>query len=185
MIANNKDIENAKGLEVGAKAPAFTTVDHNGKEFSLKTAIRKGPVVLIFYRGHWCPICNRHLSHLQDSLEIIKNFGATAVAISPEKTEFLNLTKQKTEADFRLLHDKDYKISEAYDVAFKPDNQTIKKYNKHLNADLENAHSESSTTLLPIPATYIINSSGKIIWRHFDPNYKNRSSMKNIINQIK
>ncbi|PJB59866.1 MAG: alkyl hydroperoxide reductase, partial [Bacteroidetes bacterium CG_4_9_14_3_um_filter_41_19] len=130
-------------------------------------ALKKGPVVVIFYRGQWCPVCNKHLSHLQDSLQLIYEKGATVIAVSPEQSEFLKRTAEKTHASFSLLYDEGYKISDLFDVTFKPDTMTTIMYNTLLSANLKKANTDDSQRL-PIPATFIIGTDGKIVWRHFD-----------------
>jgi peroxiredoxin len=178
-----RSVEEAEGLPVGSQAPLFTAQDQHDSTFQLQEALNQGPVVMIFYRGQWCPVCNKHLSHLQDSLELIHGKGGKVIAISPEKPELLDKTAQKTNAAFTLLHDKDYAIAKAYDVIYQPDKKKRIMYNTMLGANLDEAHSDDSERL-PIPATYIINPDRTIIWRQFDPNYKNRSSVAEILRQL-
>jgi peroxiredoxin len=178
-----KKVDEPKGLPVGEKAYLFKVTDQQGQEYSLQDALEKGPVVVVFYRGQWCPVCNKHLSALQDGLDKIYATGATVVAISPEKTEYLQKTAAKTGAKFTLLHDKDYKIAQGYDVLFLPASTTRAMYNTALRAKLGEAHSDDSEQL-PIPATYIINKDGKITWRHFDPDYKKRATVEEIVNAL-
>lgn len=175
-----RSADEAKGLATGQKAPLFSAIDAENELFNLSQALESGPVVLIFYRGHWCPVCNKHLSSIQDSLNQILDKGATVVAVSPEKPEYLEKMSKKTKAEFRLLYDEDYKISDAYDVTFTPDNRQLVLYNTVLNAKLKETHSDDSQRL-PIPATYIISREGRIAWRQFDPDYKNRSAVKDIL----
>ncbi|NCQ10814.1 MAG: redoxin domain-containing protein, partial [Bacteroidetes bacterium] len=92
-------------------------------------------------------------------------------------------TAEKTHASFSLLYDEGYKISDLFDVTFKPDTMTTIMYNTLLGANLKKANTDDSQRL-PIPATFIIGTDGKIVWRHFDPNYKNRSTTKQIIENI-
>ena len=167
------------GLEVGTLAPQFSAVDADGKTVSLQQFLDKGPVVMVFYRGQWCPVCNKHLKTLQDSLEQISALGATVLTISPQKPEFLNEMAEKTKAKFPLLYDEDYTIMDSYKVTFTPPAATTLMYNVLLGAELKKSQSDESQRL-PVPATYIINSDGKIVWRQFDPNYKNRSTVKDI-----
>jgi peroxiredoxin len=138
---------------------------------------------VIFYRGQWCPICSRHLSILQDSLTYLEDKGVKVVAISPEKQENLKKTEEKTDASFTLLYDEDYKISKMFDVLFRPDEETITVYNERLDANLAEAHSDQSQRL-PIPATFIINQEGEVVWRHFDRDYKERASISQIIEHL-
>ncbi|MFC0875634.1 peroxiredoxin-like family protein [Saccharicrinis sp. FJH2] len=175
--------EDAKGLNTGTKAPLFSAIDADSSEFNLSAALKDGPVVLIFYRGFWCPVCNKHLATIQDSLSLVTKKGATVIAVSPEKPEYLNKMKEKTGAQFRLLYDEGYKIADAYDVTFTPPPATLFTYNTVLNAKLKETHSDDSQRL-PIPATYIINTKSTIIWRQFDPDYHNRSTVKDILKNL-
>lgn len=177
------NIENATGLQVGDTVIDFHAIDKYDSMFNLKSALQDGPIVLVFYRGQWCPFCNRHLSDLQDSLSLVTSKGAQVIAVSPEKPEYLGKMTKKTGAEFNLLYDKDYKIAEQFGVLFAPDSATIRKYNTFLNANLQEAHGNDQE-LLPIPATYVIARDGTIVWRHFDPNYKNRSSVMEILKNL-
>ena len=161
----------AEGLSVGVTAPAVNAKDANNKVFSLEAALKEGPVIMIFYRGFWCPVCNKHLGQIQDSLKMIEEKGATVIAVSPEKPEYLGIMAEKSGAEFTLLYDDGYKIADAYDVTFKPSTSTLSMYNTALGAKLKETHSDDSQRL-PIPATYIIGTDGKIVWRQFDPDYK-------------
>ena len=89
MPQNTRSAEAAMGLPVGVKAPDFQAIDADSVTFRLAEALNTGPVVLIFYRGHWCPICNKHLGVVQDSLKLITDRSATLVAVSPQKPEYL------------------------------------------------------------------------------------------------
>lgn len=172
-------VDDARGLETGMKAPFFKAIDADNKQFELSDALERGPVVIIFYRGSWCPVCNRHLATIQDSLKLITDKGASVVAISPEKPEYLGEMAEKTGARFSLLFDEGYKIANAYDVTFVPKRFELLIYNTVLGANLKDAHSDD-TQQLPIPATYVIDKNGTIVWRQFEPNYKKRSTIKDI-----
>lgn len=178
-----QDIKDVKGLEIGSIAPVFQATDAHGNIFNLKKTLEEGPVVLIFYRGYWCPVCNKHLGSLQDSLKQIEARGAKVIAVSPEKPEYLNKMANKTGAEFTLLYDEGYKIAKAYDVNFMPDMMNRLTYNIFLGANLKKTHSDDSQRL-PIPATYIVNPEGIIIWRQFDPDYHKRSSVRDILDAL-
>jgi len=102
------------------------------------------------------------------------------VAVSPEKPELLKMTQEKTAASFTLLYDEDYQISEAFDVVFLSDENTLNIYNSRLGANLKDAHSDQSQRL-PIPATFIIDQDRKVIWRHVNPDYKQRATTAEIL----
>ena len=178
-----KTVEEAEGLQVGTDAPVFKALDADSNEYDLGQALNSGPVVMIFYRGYWCPHCNKHLALIQDSLDLIHALGASVIAISPEKPVYLEKIRKKTGSEFTLLYDEWYRISDAYDVTFLPDEKKIRKYNTFMGANMTETHSDE-TNRLPIPATYIIDQNGKIVWRQFDPNYKNRSKVGDILNAL-
>ena len=183
MAQEYKSVSEVKGLAVGAKVPMFTAEDQFGDSYKLSEALKKGHVVILFYRGQWCPVCNRYLSQVQDSIQQIYSMGASVIAISPEKPELLQKTQEKTKADFVLLHDKDFKIGEAFDVVFMPDAKQINMYNVQLNAHLEEASSDG-TARLPVPATFILDKNGVVVWKQFNPDYKIRASVKEILDHI-
>lgn len=178
-----RSAEEAEGIKAGSPAPAFTATSMQGNDFSLQKALDNGPVVMIFYRGHWCPVCNRHLKAIQDSIYLVEQHGATLIAVSPERVPLLGRTAEKTGAEFTLLHDEDFRIAKAYDVHFLPGEEDRIMYNTVLGARLEQAHSDDSQQL-PIPATYIIDENGTIVWRHFNPDHRIRASMEDIVNVL-
>ena len=166
-----------KGLTAGTKAPSFSGVDQNGKKVSLQDLLKeKKSVVLFFYRGQWCPYCNKHIKELQDSLQLLTGKNAYVIGVTPETSENISKTIKKTKAGFSIIQDKDDNIMKAYGVNFMMDDATFTKY-KGYGIDLE-ANNGNSRHTLPVPATYIIDRSGKIKYVHFDPNYQKRASVK-------
>ena len=171
-----------KGLNVNDTAPNFTSIDQNGKTIELKELLKKGSVVIVFYRGEWCPYCNKQLKQLQDSLVLITNKGASLIAISPESLENIAKTIQKTKSTYSIISDDSLKIMSAYKVSFALDRKTIIKYKGYgINLNKTNG---SNGNNLPVPAVYIINKEGKISYRYFDVNYKNRVSVKEILKHL-
>ncbi|MEP6738523.1 MAG: peroxiredoxin-like family protein [Chryseolinea sp.] len=174
--------EKPQGLKVNDTAPEFSAKDQFGKEVSLKSLLKKGPVVVMFYRGQWCPYCNKQLSGMQDSLEMVTSKGATVLAITPEKQENISKTIEKTKASFPILYDDGLKIMKSYQVAFQLDEASIEKF-KGYGIDLNEANGSNGASL-PVPALYIINKNGKITYRHFDPDYTKRPSVKEIASHL-
>jgi peroxiredoxin len=124
-----------------------------------------------------------HVRKLQNSLEQIKEKGASIVLITPEKQENIQKTILKTSVSIPVLYDKDYQIMKDFDVQFLPAKTLRIMYNTILRADLKNAQSDDSQTL-PVPATFVIDTNGTIIWRHFKRDYKRRSKIKDILDQL-
>lgn len=170
------------GLKVGDVAPNFEAKDNTGKLFSLKKVLKKGDVVIVFYRGQWCPFCNKALSHLNDSLALITAKGATVVAISPETEQNVVKTVEKTKATYPVISDKDLSILKAYKVNFAVEPKVIEKYKKY-NIDFAVINGSNGATL-PVPATYVIGKNGKIKYVFFNPDYRVRPSVQSILDQL-
>lgn len=171
-----------KGLNVNDKAPFFTAKDQNEKAVSLEGQLKKGPVVLMFYRGQWCPYCNKQLMQLEDSLQLITAKGATLIAVTAEKPENISKTIEKTKAVFPILFDDSLSIMKSYDVAFAVDAKTIKTYKKY-GIDFNEANGKNGANL-PVPALYIISSEGKITYKYFNPDYTKRPSVAEIVEHL-
>ena len=184
VTANLHAQEKPEGLFINSKAPDFKAKDQNGNEIVLKDLRKKGPVVLVFYRGYWCPYCNKELQRLEDSLQLIRDKGAQLVAITPEKQEGVSKTVEKTKSSFSIISDDELKIMKAYDVAYQVDDKTVSRY-KMANVDLiANNGQKPGAVYLPVPAVYIIGKDGEVKYRFFDPNYKNRPFVKDILDNL-
>lgn len=174
--------EAPEGLFLNSKAPDFKAKDQNGKEIRLKDLLKKGKVVLVFYRGEWCPYCNKNLQKLEDSLQLIVDKGATLVAVSPEKPESIAKTIEKTKAEYSILYDENLKIMKAYEVEFEIPENTLKRYrNAGIKIDEING---KNGNYLPVPATYIIDKEATITYRFFNQDYKKRPSVKEILDHL-
>jgi peroxiredoxin len=173
-----------EGLFINSKAPDFKVKDQSGMEVSLKELRKKGPVVLMFYRGNWCPYCNRHLAKMQDSLQLIAEKGATLVAITPEQAEGVAQTIDKTKAVYSILSDTEMKIAKAYKVDYAVDDRTVNRY-KNAGIDLLQTNGQKGKAMLPVPAVYIINKDGAITYRFFEEDYKKRPSVRELLAEIK
>ncbi len=108
-----------KALRVGDRAPDFELPGASGKKVKLSELIARGPVVVTWYRGGWCPYCNIALRGFHKSLPEIRAAGATLVAISPETPDNTLSTAEKNHLDFEVLSDHGNKVAHAYGVAYK------------------------------------------------------------------
>jgi len=178
-----KDSHIPLGLKAGDKAPDFTGYDQKGKQVELKKLLEKGPVVLFFYRGKWCPVCSRYLNHYQDSLNIIIDQGFNVVAITPESIENVEQTVAVHNISFTVIYDCQENIMKDYDVMFNVTKAYQDKILSSLSTDIAKNNGRDAARL-PVPATYIINKEGIIVAVQFDPNYQNRASVKWIIRNI-
>ena len=171
------------GLKSGATAPEFTATDNAGKTLDLKALLRSHKaVVLFFYRGQWCPYCNKQIKQLQDSLQLLTDKGAYVIGVTPETGDNINKTIDKTHASFSIIQDKGYQIMKAYDVNYTV-NDALYSRLKGYGVDLEK-NNGNKDHVLPVPATYVIDRSGKISFVQFDKDYTRRASVSSILNAL-
>ena len=176
--------QSPEGLFINSKAPDFKAKDQNGNEIVLRDLRKKGPVVLLFYRGYWCPYCTKELQKLEDSLSLIKEKGAQIIAVTPEKQEGISKTLEKIKASYSIITDEEMKIMKAYDVAYQVDAKTVSRY-KMANIDLAaNNGQKPDAVYLPITAVYIISKDGEIKYRFFDQDYRKQALVKDILNNL-
>jgi len=169
------------GLKNGTVAPEFAATDNSGKTLDLKALLKSHKaVVLFFYRGQWCPYCNKHIKELQDSLQLLTGKGAYVIGVTPETSENISKTIDKTHASFSIIQDNGYKIMKAYGVNYVVDDVMLERL-KGYGVDLEK-NNGNTDHVLPVPATYIIDRSGKIIFVHFDKDFRNRAAVSALLN---
>jgi peroxiredoxin len=177
-----KEGENA--LKVGEKAPNFTLPNPEGKLSSLDTLLEKGPIVITFYRGDWCPYCNLQLRALQARLPEIDALGATLVAISPQVPDG-SLTKSEiSEMDFIVLSDQDAKVAAQFGVAWKVPEFLSEHMRVGRKLDLDEINNGNGA-ILPIPATFILGQDGVVKWNYVNVDYRTRSEPEEIIEALK
>ena len=165
------------GLQIGDIAPPIEAADQSGRPVSLAALLKQGPVIVTFYRGHWCPFCNRYLKQLQDS---VAAQGGRIIAITPESREYALKAAEKTGATYPIVSDADGRLLTAYRVGFTVDAATLDKY-KGNGIDLRANH--GGRTELPVPATYLVGRDGRIRFVHFDQNYRNRARLRDLDTQ--
>lgn len=165
------------GLKTGDKAPDFTGYDQTGKQIELKKILQNGPVILFFYRGNWCPVCNRYLKNYQDSIKILTDQGFSVIAITPESIENVENTVKLHNLTYTVVYDCQEKIMQDYDLMFNVTKSYQDEVLKEHSADIAK-YNGREVAHLPVPSTYIINKDGIIVAVQFDPDYKNRASVK-------
>lgn len=169
-------------LKVGATATDFTLPNIKDEPTQLSSLLSKGPVILNFYRGGWCPFCNLEFKSLNDILPQIKHYGASLVGISPELPDNSLNTVEKHQLQFEVLRDMDNKVAEQYGLVMKVP-EVIRPLYLEWGLDLPAINGEKSWEL-PIPATYVINTTGKIISAYVNKNYTERMEPNDIIKAL-
>lgn len=166
-----------KGLKVGDRAPDFALPNAFGKVISLSDCLKSGPVVIKFYRGEWCPICNFDLREIQQYVNQFNKYNTKVLAISPQKPDDGLSITQKNDLLFEVLSDSSQEVIKAYKLQFDPG----KDY--HQRRDLSLLNGDGSITL-PVPATFIINKDFTVIAAHVEANYTERMSPVEIMKKL-
>jgi len=171
-------------LDKGDKAPAFSLSNSLGETVKLYDLLKKGKVVLVFYRGTWCPYCNLQLNQYQQALSEIKSFSGQLVAISSQTPdESLNI-KEKNELQFEVLSDNGNIVSRQYTTVFKNGDAPIDTMTE-LGFDFDSHYSDDSREI-PVPAVFIIEQNGTISFaKSLGGDYRNRVEASDIIDSLK
>jgi peroxiredoxin len=171
-----------EGIFLSARAPEFKGVDQFGRTVQLREEAKKRPLVLVFYRGYWCPHCMRLLSNLQDSLSFFTQKGISVVAISPESEESIAKTLEKTKAGYSLLRDTGFVISKRYDMVYTLSENQLARYRSG-GIDLQKINAPNGPQLV-IPGVYIIGKDYSITFRFFDPDHRTRIDVATLLSQL-
>lgn len=167
------------GIPIGERAPRFALPDVHGRTVSLDDRLAEGPVVLSFYRGAWCPVCNTQFTGLQEALPAITELGASLVAISPQAPDASQAFVQRLGLGFDVLSDLDQATIRDYRLQFALDEELRPLY-RGFNLALDE-HNADGTWNLPVPATFVLDRHGIVRARHVDPNYKERMAVDDLL----
>lgn len=167
---------------VGDVAPNFSLPNASGESVSSEALLKRGPIVVVFYRGAWCPYCNLTLAEWQQSLEEIQGMGAQLVAISPQQPDSSLTSKEKNDLAFPVLSDVGNKVADAFGITTQVTPEILKIWEGRI--DLE-AHNGDASGKLPLPATYLIDSDGTIQFAHAHEDYRVRADPSEVIAQLK
>lgn len=170
-------------LKVGDKAPAFTLTDPEGNSVSSIELLKKGPLVVSFYRGVWCPYCNMDLQALEMELPQIKQLGASLVAISPQSAANSRKSTRQNNLTFPVLNDIQNKVAAAFGVRYQLPDYLIELYKSFKN-DLPAINDDDSWSL-PIPGRFVIDTHGVIIYAEVDPDYTSRPETELLLPSLK
>jgi peroxiredoxin len=169
-------------LRVGASIPSLTLKNSRGESVSLASLHQNGPLVLVFFRGGWCPYCTRHTAELVKLYPHVRELGAELVGISPDDVKHAQDNITKNSIPFPILSDADVAAAKAFGLAFQVDDETLKRYTG-FGIDLERA-SGLRHHALPVPAVFIVDKSGKIVFAHSDPDYRKRLEPSRIVGEL-
>jgi len=171
-----------RAKQVGEAAPTFTLPSALGEEVSLEALLAEGPVVLLWYRGGWCPYCNITLHAWSEQTDALDRLGATLVAISPETPDNSLTTVERNDLPFEVLSDVDNATARAYGTLFEVPDEVWSVYEDKLNIG---AYYDHDRPELPLATTYVIAQDGTIAWAFLDADYRNRAEPRDVLRALK
>jgi peroxiredoxin len=150
----------AGALRAGDRAPAFRLPDARGGEVALGDLLADGPVVLVFYRGAWCPYCNLQLAAFQSALPELRAAGATLAAVSPQTPDQSLSMAERHALEFPVLSDAGNAVARTYGLVF-TQSEPVTEASRGLGIELADYNGDDSQTL-PAASTYVIGENGVI-----------------------
>src|SRR5437773_2159026 len=184
VIAELRQQRIAEGaLAAGAKAPGFELTDHNGKLVSSIELLTKGRLVICFFRGRWCPFCVGQLEAMKLLIPQIEGAGASLIAISPRTVQQSFFMVDQHKLHFPLLSDAGNEVARQFGLVYRvPDFQQAVYRRAFINLPLANG---DESWELPIPATYIVERDGAVLYASSNPDYTERPEPAEIVARVK
>jgi peroxiredoxin len=161
-----------RAKKAGDAAPEFTLLDPDGKPVASRELLAKGPLVISFYRGVWCPYCNLELQALQQALPEITARGASLVAISPQTAPNSRKSQRDNKLGFPILSDVKSEVANAFGIRFALPDYLVEVYAGFGN-DLPKINDDPAW-VLPMPARYVVGTDGIIAYSEVNPDYTQR-----------
>lgn len=167
------DATGVRPLLIGASVPAAVLQASDGSEIKASDLAAKKPTLFIFYRGGWCPFCTAHLSELMEIEDQLTEMGYQIVAISPDIPEKFKETAKDKSLSYTIYSDSAMKTAEAFGVAFRLDKATLERY-KGYGIDLMANSGGKNKDVLPVPAVFLTDKAGKVVFTYVNPDYRYR-----------
>jgi peroxiredoxin len=167
----------------GDTMPPFALPDENGQMVGLAELIERGPAVVTFHRGHWCPYCRISINTLARAQSRMDALGARMVAIVPEKAPFATEMKFDSNVRFPILSDMDNGYALSLNLAIWIGGE-MREMMLKLKQDLPRYQGNDSW-MLPIPATFVVAPDGRIKARYIDPDFRRRAAVEDLIDSLK
>jgi len=170
------------GLKEGEQAPNFMLANPLGEQVNLYDELSKGPVVLTFYRGSWCPFCNIQLRAYQQLLPDIEKLGGQLIAVTLQSPDNSLSHKEKEELTFQVLSDLNGRVAESYRILYEvPD--YLQDAFTNFGLDLTEFN-QTDRWIIPVTATFIIDKERKIRRAYVNPDFMKRMEPQEIIDQL-
>ena len=162
-----------------AGVPPFRVYDESGDYVKMNRVVLNKTTVIVFYRGHWCPYCVKHLRELEKITSDLKALGVQLVAISPDKPARIAETRKDAGLTFPVYSDSTLEFARAMGVAYKLDSESIRQYGETLKES-----TGEETGQLPVPSVFIVRD-GRITFTHWDSDYTKRLPNETLMAEVK
>ncbi|MFG1420309.1 peroxiredoxin-like family protein [Roseixanthobacter liquoris] len=169
-------------LSAGQAAPDFILPDAQGEDVRFAEILAKGPVVLTFYRGGWCPYCNLQLRAYQQALPRIRDLGGALLAISPQLPDRSRETVATGGLAFPVLSDVGNAVAATYGLVCELPPQLREAYARN-GIELPQINGEARWRL-PVPGTFVVAPDGRVLMSYVDADYRNRLDPEEILNVL-
>lgn len=169
----------AHALGTGQQAPDFELPNVRGETVRLSQVLERGPVVLSFYRGGWCPFCNLELRALQARLPEMQALGACLIGISPELPDHALSTAGRLELGFEVLSDAGNSTARDFGLLYTVFEEMRPLYLKW-GLDVPACNGDHSWEL-PVPASYVIDTGGTVRAAYVNKDYTRRMEPEAIV----
>lgn len=172
--------ENVVPLSVGARAPDAEVKTVEGADFDLSRAFAGRPTILMFYRGGWCPYCNRQLGAMQEYERKFRDLGYQILAVCTDRPADLRASMDKHHLSYTVLSDREMAAAAAFHVAFRLSDEDARRYASHHIA-LPNIPGDPAAQWLPVPSIFVIGPDGRIKYVSFNPDFRVRPPPEEIL----
>lgn len=168
--------------DVGDLMPAFALPDVLGEIYRLDEMLAKGPIVISFNRGHWCPYCLVELTTLKGALTRISAAGAQVVSIMPDAPEYITKISAEIGDAFPVLSDRNngYALTIGLVIWLGEKLQALFTNDELVLDDIQ----QNGAWFVPIPATFVIGTDGRVVSRHIDPDFRRRMEIDDIVDAL-
>jgi peroxiredoxin len=174
--------ENDHGLKAGESVPAFESNTYDGESINLDNLLANGSIMVIFYRGGWCPFCNYQVRQITQAFDKFQQRNVTPVLISVDNTDGAMLIKEAYEIPFPVLSDSNLAAHESFKTVIELGNSKYEKYKK-FGVDLE-AWSGLEHHKMAAPGIFLVNGEAQVLWSHVALDFKTRPNVEQLLSVI-
>lgn len=172
-----------RALKTGQLVPEFSLIDLRGKAVGSAELLHRAPLVIVFFRGRWCPYCVAQLEALRDASLRFTN-GGTVIAVSPQTLRQLEFMREQHRLNFPLFRDEGNEVAQKFGITYAIPQEQQELYRRSfVNLPFINGANHEPWTL-PIPSTFIVDATGRLRYVSLHPEFTERDDPETLINQL-